>query len=328
MNNPITSSNVLTRYQRRALGAPEIVLGTQEVPASFTASVSHSYDFRNLIAHIATYAQKNNNLVDKDRIYLIKSKMLANNPSAANTWNDQYIIENVNKFSMFKENLLSYRTVLKDVLANHSQFTYFSDMRDASYDLTNVILKSVYYTEGIDGIVNIGTKLDRLVSGGGVFNPDCLRIYNLLIYSAPFILTDAFNSTILTQDMFFYAPYETIAGNLHVYIQSAPFQNLNFMLRMQLRIESNLPDFGIYHDSYRALIEAYRNHKLLGVAVSVTPIIVKYVIIPAIEALLTKGNPSDAMVLSGHGSTPTEPVLSPEDVEYIVQLMYEMYFNP
>lgn len=41
-------------------------------------------------------------LLNTNQLHVIKSKMLANNTNT-NTWNDQYIVDNLNRFSMFRE---------------------------------------------------------------------------------------------------------------------------------------------------------------------------------------------------------------------------------
>ena len=72
----------------------------------------HSFDSRNLVRHAIETGTKCNALPDNSKLYIIKSKKLANNPAAAGQWNDQHVFETLNSYSMFKSSVEKYRQKL------------------------------------------------------------------------------------------------------------------------------------------------------------------------------------------------------------------------
>ena len=103
-----------------------------------------------------------------------------------------------------------------------------------------------------------------------IHDQDCFKLYNVLMYTAPFMHMDAVNGNSLYQLVFFDCPYELIATNLQNYLSTFRFEELPFLLRMQLRIEGAVPEIQACRDLYALLIWAFSHGKTLGVLSAIT----------------------------------------------------------
>jgi hypothetical protein len=77
------------------------------------------------------------------------------------------------------------------------------------------------------------------------------------MYSAPFILVDAASGNSFTQLAFFFSPYELIGSELLSYISLFRFEDLTYIMKMQLFLEQNLPDFQLCRNLHKALLINY-----------------------------------------------------------------------
>ena len=253
--------------------APQLVLGNPNVSPTRILP-PHTYDLRNFIRHSMEFLQKNERLTDQNKLFVFKSRALENNADV--NWTDAQVIETLNKSTLYRPVLTSYRRKVTDFINNDNVLPYLPDFHPVSKDVVNAVLNLVYTIQGLDGILSIRTNLSNLITPGARFDPECLKVYNLLIYSAPFVLTEAFlnPTTMFTQEMFFNAPYESIATFLHQHMLVYDYPNLNFIIRTQMRIENSLPEITAMRAMYDAAITMYRTTRLIGTVGSViTPII-------------------------------------------------------
>lgn len=93
------------------------------------------------------------------------------------------------------------------------------------------------------------------IINNNTYNPDCLKMYNLLIYSSPFILCNVFTGGDFTHAMFLHAPFELVATNFQTFITSFPFEDPSFPLRMQMRLEGAIPEGTFIHNAYHYILE-------------------------------------------------------------------------
>ena len=303
----------------------QLTIGTPITP-SFTP---HSYDFRNLISHVNDCAIKCENLPDRQKLFVIKSKKLASNEASLGQWNDQHIIETLNSYSMHKSSILQYRAVVSDAVGAPAQ-EFFKMMQNASKNILDSLLNVIVCTEGAKGVLDLKSRLNIIPYGS--FEFDVLRCYNIIIYSTPFIIMSTYERSLLTPEVFFNAPYEHIATNLVDYITNHPPDNSSILLRMQIKLENSLPQIGLLRDAYEAYLEVSRKTKLFGV-VSLIPVTFKYFVlpisnvlwsqliptVPAITDAVTAGLPVSPAVI------PDVPALSPEDLNRILSVIMKTF---
>lgn len=247
--------------QTTTTSSTEIVIGNG-VPASYytQGNFSHSEDFKNLLIHCFHTAVRNENLKKEDQLYTLKSQSLD-----SNIQNDQWIIQEMNNHSLFKGVIEKYRDRTSKVLQDGSLNTFFYDMKDCSQEITHALLKAVYYSNGCEGIISLQRSLDGVI-GSNSFNPDCLKIYNLIMYSCPFLLCSVFSENIGTQNMFFHAPYELVASSLQNVITNFHFENLSTSLRIQMQIENILFGIPTFQDLRDNMLEYYPSYRYIQYA--------------------------------------------------------------
>lgn len=241
----------------------ESVLGTVEIPTSFYSFRTSTYtaDFRNMYNHSVRLLQENAD-IQGNSLYYIKSKQLSTPHD-----NDQFVIDTINKTSIFDTDIALYKEAVKSIVDSGDHVSHFYKLHPVGQGVTDCILKSLYYTKGIDGVYMLNESLLKIVNSCS-FNPDVLKIYNILLYTAPFILIDAANGCSFSNLSFFYSPYELIAANLHTYIMGFRFEDLTYLLRLQLRLELNVPQIKQCMQLYREVMGTYIYLRETGVMIS------------------------------------------------------------
>lgn len=286
----------------------------------------HSKDFRNFVSDSIVVARKNQSFIDTDKLFVLKSKKLIRNPEI--TWDDSHVMTKLNKISHFKPDIQAYRLKNAELLQQNITQETLLGMSGVSERVTKALLKTVYYIEGPLGLPRIRENLYNIINSGH-FNPDCLKMYNFLIYSAPFMFVDFnANSGMFTPAMFYHCPYEIIATNLITYIDTMQLPDLNFVLRMQMKLEASyLPDVGYYRELYNSTLgrmDLIRYHTTRGVFAGTL-----LALTPATIRLAT-------LILTNSGNTITNTVpnaglienMSPEELDLIIStvnfLIYQM----
>ena len=151
-------------------------------------------------------------------------------------------------------------------------------------------------------------------------------MYNIILYSAPFVLCQVYDYEIITQNMFFCSTYELIASKLQLvvqdHIQNSP-QNLTFMLKMQLRLEQYMLLTNNYRDLYEKSIlylQCGRRISVLAASV-VTPSYLIYFTYPRLGSLGLMGTTQIA---------PTETIfyeaLQSMDRNRVLEILRDMIF--
>lgn len=284
----LKDNNSIVSYTTRRVVSNHTVLG-DSVPTGFYPK-SYSFDFRNIFNHSVATASKNYELTDKGSLHVLRSKKLTAN------WNDEHFIDDMNKIRLFKPDIKEYHENVKRVVESNNMFTFFTDMSECSKEVTINVLKTVYYRGGTDGIINLQNNLNNIISNG-LFNPDCLKLYNLIIYSCPFIFCSLQDQGLLTPMLVFHSPYELVATNLQSFITTFPFENPSVALRMQIRLECAVPNMSALYDSFQSYstLTAYgRTGLLFTTRVGLLTALVRYGMITpltqsteAIEAITT-----------------------------------------
>jgi hypothetical protein len=67
--------------------------------------------------------------------------------------NDQEVIVFLNKTSIFTEYIINYKSKIQQILSSGVLYNQFTELKDVSKDMTNCILKTIYFTKGMDGIL-------------------------------------------------------------------------------------------------------------------------------------------------------------------------------
>lgn len=266
MNNNNSITSIVSYVNGQLSGIP--VLGNNDVPTQFYSikqfsSANYSFDFLNLFNHCSRVAERNANIQDNS-LFVLKSRSLD-----ASHWNDQSFMETLNKITLFQENIAEYKNAVRRLVEDGNFTRQFLDLSTASENITACLLKTIYHTEGIHGIGILNDNLSNIIHGGN-FNPDCLKIYNVIIYSAPFMLIDAANGAAFSQLAFFHSPYELISASMQNYLSTFQFEELTFLMKMQLKLERSLPDMQACRELYEALMWAYRRGRILGIISVVT----------------------------------------------------------
>jgi hypothetical protein len=245
MNN---NNNTLVKYTSSELVSrmsSNIQLGALRVPDEIHSaetvrrSVNHSFDLNNLVQHSRKVAERNNGMDCNDQLYVLRSKKLRD--SMDDTWNDQHVLDSMNTIARFKPDIKSYREKITELLQNDNfDSVYFRDMKNYSQSITLDFLKTTNYIEGKEGIATVYNHLTAVLTGK--WDPDCLKIYNLLIYAGPFVMNEAVHSGSFATTVFYHSPFELIAVNLQTFMSSSIPENLSFMFRAQLQVENMLYD--------------------------------------------------------------------------------------
>lgn len=268
--------------------------------------LSHSYDFRNLFLHSLITARKNYDRTDKESLHVLKSRVLGNN-----CWNDVSFMENMNKISLFKQHIGLYHETIKRVIENGNTITFFIDMKECSKEITIDILRTVYYKGGTTGIINIQNNLNNIISGG-LYNPDCLKLYNLIIYSSPFVFGSLYEQNLLTQAILFQSPYELIATYLQTFITTMPFEDPSIYLRMQIKLECALPNMSPVYDYYNTFVGYGRTGITFTTRIGVLSTFIRYGVLPYIGTQQTEIVPREV-----------DP-LSPQEIDELITLIGQM----
>lgn len=172
-----------------------------------------------------------------NKLFVLKSRELSGNLNV--TWNDQYIVKTVNRLSIFREHIVAYKASANVILQRQNITSYFIDMQHISKEITFDFIKAIYYTEGTEGIARVQNNLLNALDAQR-FKPHTLKVYNLVLYSAPFILCQiaAQDPTIPDTD-FFHTPFEVVISGLENTIRNFTYHN---PIRTQLKFENSLPD--------------------------------------------------------------------------------------
>lgn len=67
--------------------------------------------------------------------------------------NDQEVIVFLNKTSIFTEYIINYKSKIQQILSSGVLYNQFTELKDVSKDMTDCILKTIYFTKGMDGIL-------------------------------------------------------------------------------------------------------------------------------------------------------------------------------
>jgi hypothetical protein len=184
-------------------------------------------------------------------------------------------------------------------------------MRDTSEAVTQSIIKTVYYTEGPSGITCLLSYFNNVLSAD-VTMKDCYRIYNLIIYSCPFMLWTAFDQNALTSTLLFHSPYEVIVFDLHAYVSSYPFEELTFPLRVQTKLECSVPDFREVSE----MCQSFLRHRRFG---AVTAILIGRFAPVVVERFLEgERDRFGAITVFTSDPAPLPAIVSSEDFESFV----------
>jgi hypothetical protein len=315
MFNQNNNSQLITRATRRVVEYSHAVpiqlpvTGRQRYDQNIFMLFNHSYDFRNLWSDSRELLTKNRNTHSalRDKLEILKAKNVSTND---NTWNDLHIFPSLNRFSMFRLDRVAYKNKVDEIYNSENRILYFQQMSTVSKSIADDILKTIYYTEGIQGISLLENSLRNIYSNGS-FDPDCLRVYNIILYVAPFVLCDACSYMHITKNMVFQTPYEVIALYFDNYITTFPFRDLNLPLKIQLRVESVIPDSSIYF-YYRALFhDALLGYGSRTVLLGSTITALTYAV-NSRSALDTNSTPVSTI------DTSTRSQVTPEDVDALI----------
>lgn len=214
-------------------------------------------DLKNIAKQL--YALKNKNISiaenDTSKIHVIKNTVVLESTE----WKDVGIMERFNKLTIFNDDVAHYHHMLPSI-TNYSDF--ITILGKPSESIIKDILKSVYLFDGLNGISDLRCAVINPMTQ--LTNEEAFEkiklIYNLLLYSFPAFLLQLSLSTDPDMSIVATAPYEHTC----IYIKDLcdlPFENISSILRLQARIENNLPDVGYFKNLYLGLIAS--RHKII-----------------------------------------------------------------
>ena len=258
MNN-YNNNLIVPSITRELRGNAATVFGSQEIPSGFFSLRNRVFisDFMNLFNHSWGLMRRNAANQDNHSLAVLRSASL--DPTIQN---DQFVIDFMNRTSFFNIDIMNYKNEVRRIVDSGLFSQQFFALKDASKSLTDSILKTIYYTGGIDGVNLLNNNLGNVIIGN--FNPDCLKIYNIIIYTAPFVLIDAAQGNAFSQLAFFYSPYELIAAHLQAYSATFVYEDLTFLMKLQMKLEQNLPEIKLCKQLYSTLLMCYAAQRRIG----------------------------------------------------------------
>lgn len=195
-------------------------------------------DLQNLVGHSLALVEKNKSILSEDRLYCLKNSEVLN----SREWNDVHVMDTFNTSAIFKNVIASYKEKL-NLLEDPT--LYFRDITGVSQDLTTALLKSILLFDGNEGMGNLRSSLLNIQSAPGDERWfACKKVYNILLYSAPFFLLAKSQTVIL------HAPYEIITSDLYSYSLCIDHSNLTFSMKLQASLESTLPQMPYLRQIY------------------------------------------------------------------------------
>lgn len=297
----------------------DVIIGRHEVPSSFYSYTGHNYgdDFRNLLKH-STDLMKKNAQISENSLHVARPRMLR-----PGILNDQDVVVFINKTSIFNEYIINYKNKVREIIESNDLVNQFIILKDSSFDLTNCLLKTIYWTRGMGGVDKLTAALTLLASGNALFNPDCLKLYNIVLYSAPFMLIDAASGNSFSQLAFFYSPYELIASQYLSYMSTFSFEHLTLQMQAQLWLEQNLPEMIMCRKLYKSLVFVYAATKRAGLVVGITiPTVGLVRYLPLIWSTSPEGNNTSSVIVP---AVSTSGELTETDI--IVKILVDIILN-
>ena len=199
---------------------------------------SSNTDLQNIVEHSLSLAQKNKTNICEKKLHILKNSEVM----GSDEWNDIHVIDTLNKSTVFKKVIVSYKENL-DLINNPLE--YFSNMSSSSGDLTKAIMQSIMLFEGNEGISSLRTSLLNIQYGLCDLKwVECKKLYNILLYSAPFFLVSQ------NPDLVIHAPFEFLSNQLYSLSYYTDYTSLSFFMKLQATLEKSLPEMSYLRDLY------------------------------------------------------------------------------
>jgi hypothetical protein len=234
-------------------------------------------DLRKIVDHGFGLIDKNKLFREQDDLYCIKNTDVIN----SGEWNDVHVIENLNKSFIFKKDILCYK---KRIFATSATSDCFREIQDESKCITMDFLQSLLLFGKSDEMTQFRLVLTNILksetnSKTQFYN--CLRVYNILLYSTPFLFLTA-NTDADLIPLCTYAPFEYLSDEIYRLSLSIDYNHLPLYMKIQAGLENSLPEISYFRNVYsqyqtillRLGIYYYRRKQIITVgALSTTRIL-------------------------------------------------------
>lgn len=199
----------------------------------------------NIVQHSLGLIKKNKLSIEQDDLYCIKNTSVLE----SGEWNDVHVIENLNKSFIFKKDILSYK---KRIYTLSDSFNFFKDIQDESKCISINFMQSILLFGKSDEMEQFRLALTNILNSGANSETgfsNCLKVYNILLYSAPFIfLTTVTEPNSLPLSIF--TPFEYASTELYRLSLSIDYTNLPFYMKIQAELENSLPQIFYFKNVY------------------------------------------------------------------------------
>jgi hypothetical protein len=244
-NIPSTTHNTLLPAADTNAIVPVLVEGNRQLAKeiSFTEIAAKSVsnleqhdsvrfnDIITLTRHVGEHMDAN--LAIKDTaLKIIKNPTVLSRPD----WNDIHVIKALNESGVFVDAITQYKSHLSFV---PKDFNFIINYSNASLEITKNLVRSIKLFEGTEGL----QELSNILISIGIQNLDsefkwyqCLKIYSILLYSAPYIFIKTGVDPLSLNVTQLYAPYELIANEL----QNLTLDVLNISLPSSMKWQAYL----------------------------------------------------------------------------------------
>lgn len=223
----------------------QLVRDVLHVPNLTDAQIRERSDLTNLMLHTVQYLLRNKGESDTTRI----TPYYSSNMDTSTTWTDVFAVEQLNKISMYNENIRAYKERISSIV---DSIQVFMDMGHVSKELTVSILKTLRFRDRGTDSEQLVDVLSQIIHNNCDINT-VRQIYNLILYSCPYVFTTAMLGDASAVHILNHSPYEYCALVIQDLNMNISVGDINLVMRTQARLEGNLPNVGLYRNMYEIL---------------------------------------------------------------------------